>query len=237
MARIARFTVLGLLFTAAACGGGSGSDGGADATDDESSVEAPIVTRPKPTAPAGTAAPAATTTDLLDLLPKAGDIGSLELGIPAVAAIRIMAVEVTPDPTGPCGAALTLPPLEGGAGRTYDSVQGRITGVILPPSPEVDAYVAANSADLTEGCPPHTTTLADGTEITLSTPEAVDISATNPDGVAWIATVEGPEPATRATVMLPTPEGTVIVWANSIEPIDAAFVQTVADVWQSKATG
>ncbi len=143
--------------------------------------------------------PAATTTDLLDLLPKAADIGPLELGIPAIAAIRSMASEVSPDPTGPCGASVPAPTLEGAAGRTYDTVKGRITAIVVPRDATLDEYVEANRADLTEGCPSHTTTLPDGTELTLSAPTIVDVSATVPDGFAWVSTVEAPTAGARAT--------------------------------------
>ncbi len=227
---------IGVLFAAAACGG-SGSGDASPGDQSEATADAPAVTRPRPTAPSGTAPPAATTTDLLDLLPKAADIGPLELGIPAIAAIRSMASEVSPDPTGPCGASVPAPTLEGAAGRTYDTVKGRITAIVVPRDASLDEYVEANRADLTEGCPSHTTTIADGTEQTLSTPTIVDVSATVPDGFAWVSTVEAPTAGARATLMLPTPELTVIVTMRSEEPIDPAFVQQMAEVYTSKLGG
>jgi hypothetical protein len=223
-----------LLFAAAACGGSGGDDAAAD---DESTADAPRATPPPPTAAAGTAAPQATTTELLNLLPKAADIGPLELGIPAVAAIRSMSAEVKQDPTGPCGAALEPLTLEGAAGRTYDTVNGRIVGIIVPRDAAVDAFVEANRADLTAGCPSHTTTAADGSEITLSAPEVVDVAATVPDGVAWISNVEQPaDGGAHATLLLPVGDNALVVTMASTQPLDAAFVQSVAEVWNAKAT-
>jgi hypothetical protein len=237
MRRTASFSPLVCLLLAgiAACGGSGDDDDGA--AGDEATADAPRATPPPPTAAAGTAPPVATTTDLLNLLPKAADIGPLQLGIPAVAAIRSMAAEVKQDPTGPCGAALEALTLEGAAGRTYETVNGRIVGIIVPRDAAVDAYVEANRADLTAGCPSHTTTAADGTEITLSTPEAVDVSATVPEGVAWISNVEQPaDGGAHATVLLPVGDNALLVTMSSTQPLDAAFVQTMAEVWSAKAT-
>ncbi|HZB42851.1 MAG TPA: hypothetical protein VE487_17890 [Ilumatobacter sp.] len=222
-----------LALGSAACGGGDDDDA---AGDEDTTAETVRVTPPPPTAPAGTAAPAATTTDLLNRLAKAGDIGDLQLGIPAVAAIRILSVEVPQDPTGPCGAAIEPLTLEGGAGRTYDTVKGRIIGVVVPRDPTVDAWIEANRADLTAGCPSHETTIGADT-VTLSAPEPVDISATTPEGVAWVSTIEQPpDGGQRAVLILPTTDLVVVVTMTSPEPIEPAFVQTMADVWYAKAT-
>ena len=236
-ATITRRAAVGLLFAAAACGGGSGSDDEGAADDDaETTADAPVATRPKPTAPSGTAAPASTTSDLLDRLPKAGDIGPLQLGIPAVAAIRSMALEFGSDPKGPCGATLTPLALEGAAGRTYDTVNGRIVGIGVVRDAATDAFVAENLADLTAGCPSHTTTLSDGSELTLSAPEAVDISAISPEGVAWTSTIEQPAPEQyKATVLLQPTDLTMIVTMTSPKPIDAATVETIATIWTESA--
>jgi hypothetical protein len=236
-ATITRRAAVGLLFAAAACGGGSGSDDGGAAEDDaETSAEAPVATRPKPTAPSGTAAPASTTTDLLDRLPKAGDIGPLQLGIPSVAAIRSIALEFGSDPKGPCGATLTPLTLEGAAGRTYDMVNARIVGIGLIRDAATDTFVAENMADLTAGCPSHTTTLSDGSELTLSAPEAVDISAIAPEGLAWMSTIEQPAPEQhKATVVLPVTDLTIIVTMTSAEPIDPALLETIATIWTESA--
>jgi hypothetical protein len=225
--------IVGLLFAATACGSSGSDDGEADDQAETTEV-APVVTRPRPTAPTGTAAPAATTTDLLNLIPKAGDIGPLQLGIPAVAAIRSMAAEVSTDPTGPCGAAVAAPTLEGAAGRTYDTVKGRIVAIVVPRGPDIDSYVEANRADLTEGCASHTTTAANGSEQTLSGPTSVDVSATAPDGIAWVSTIEQPGPGSKTTLLLPNDELTVMVTMSSPEPIDPAFVQLLAEVYTSK---
>ncbi|HZI45861.1 MAG TPA: hypothetical protein VFD53_11600 [Ilumatobacter sp.] len=226
--------LIALLLAATACGGGGDDDDGA--ADENSTVETVRPTPPRPTTPAGTAAPAATTTELLNLLAKAGDIGDLQLGIPAVAAIRILSIEVPQDPTGPCGAPIEPLTLEGGAGRTYDTVKGRIIGIIVSRDPAVDAWVEANRADLTAGCPSHETTLG-GQPVTLSSPEPVDISATTPDGVAWVSTIEQPpDGGHHAVVILPTDDLVVIVTMTSPEPIEPAFVQTIADIWYGKAT-
>lgn len=223
-----------LALAAAGCGGGGGDDDDNAAADESSTVETVRPTPPPPTAPAGTAAPAATTTELLNRLAKAGDIGKLQLGIPAVAAIRILSVEVPQDATGPCGAPIEPLTLEGGAGRTYDTNAGRIIGVIVPRDPAVDAWVEANKADLTAGCASHETTLG-GDAVTLSAPEAVDISATTPDGVAWVSTIEQPpDGGHHAVVILPTDDVVVIVTMTSPDPIDPTFVQTIADIWHAK---
>jgi hypothetical protein len=222
-----------LALGSAACGGGDDDDA---AGDEETTVETVRATPPPPTAPAGTAPPAATTTDLLNKLAKAADIGELQLGIPAVAAIRILSVEVPQDPTGPCGAPIEPLTLEGGAGRTYDTVKGRIIGVVVPRDPTVDAWIEANSADLTAGCPSHETTIGADT-VTLSAPEPVDISATTPEGVAWVSTIEQPpDGGQRAVLILPTTDLVVVVTMTSPEPIEPAFVQTMAEVWYGKAT-
>jgi hypothetical protein len=227
--------LIAIVFAAAACGGGGGDDdagGGGDSSTEETVRPTP----PRPTTPAGTAAPAATTTELLNLLPKAGDIGALQVGIPAVAAIRSMAGEVQQDATGPCGATIDALTLEGAAGRTYDTNKGRIVGVAVPRDPTVDAYFAANSGDLTAGCPSHPTTIGAASE-TLSSPQPVDIGATVPDGVAWISTVEDPaDGGQRAVLLLPTDDLALIVTFTSPEPIDPAFVQSMADIWYGKAT-
>jgi len=223
-----------LTITAAACGGGGGDDnaGGGDS----STVETVRPTPPPPTAPAGTAPPAATTTDLLDKLPKAGDIGKLKLGIPAVAAIRILSVEVPQDAAGPCGTAIEPLTLEGGAGRTYETVKGHIVGVVVPRDATTDAYLAANKADLTAGCPSHDATVG-GATMTLGTPTAVDISATTPDGVAWISPVEQPaDGGQRAVIMMPTDTLLSMVIMSSPDTIDPAFVQQMADIWYGKAS-
>jgi hypothetical protein len=239
MRRLTTLTgVVGVVMAlAAGCGGGSDSDDASPDGETETTEQAPRTTRPRPTAPAGTAPPAATTTELLDLLPKAGDIGPLQLGIPAVAAIRSMAVEVSQDPTGPCGAALDPLTLEGAAGRTYDTVKGRIVGIAVPRDAAVDAYIEANRGDLTDGCASHTTTTADGGTQTLSAPAIVDVSATAPDGIAWISTIEDPAGAgERTTLILPTDGVALIVTLNSPEAIDPALVQTMAEVWYGTAT-
>ena len=209
-------TVMTLVMSA--CGGGSGSDDDAAAAE-ESSSEAPRQTLPKPTAPAGTAPPAATSSDLLDLLPKAKDIGALQLGIPAVAAIRSMAAEFPAETAGPCGGTLTPLDLEGAAGRTYDTVKGRIYGIGLARTPETETFVSENLADLDAGCT--------GLEI-------VDISAVSPDGAAWITPADA---GSKAIVLLQTAELTIIVSFTSPEPIDAALVQSIATVWNDVATG
>jgi hypothetical protein len=226
--------LIALVLVGAACGGGGDDDDGA--ADETSTVETVRPTPPRPTTPAGTAAPAATTTELLNRLAKAGDIGTLQLGIPAVAAIRILSIEVPQDATGPCGAPIEPLTLEGGAGRTYDTNIGRIIGVIVPRDPAVDAWVEANRADLTAGCPSHDTTLG-GDAVTLSAPEPVDISATAPDGVAWVSTIEQPpDGGHHAVVILPTETDVVIVTMTSPEPIEPEFVQTIAEIWYGKAT-
>jgi hypothetical protein len=233
-----RFTKLialvgALAVAATACGGGDDDDDAGG--DDTSTVETVRPTPPPPTAPAGTAPPAATSTDLLNNLPKAGDIGDLQLGIPAVAAIRILSIEVPQAEGGPCGAAVEPLTLETGAGRTYDSVKGRIIGVVVPRDEAVDAYVAANKADLTEGCPSHDTTIG-GAPVTLSAPTPVDISATTPDGVAWISTIEQPaDGGQRAVMLMPTDTLLSMVVMTSPEPIDPAMVQTMAEIWYGKA--
>jgi hypothetical protein len=226
--------LIAVVLVGAACGGGGDDDDGA--ADETSTVETVRPTPPRPTTPAGTAAPAATTTELLNRLAKAGDIGTLQLGIPAVAAIRILSIEVPQDATGPCGAPIEPLTLEGGAGRTYDTNIGRIIGVIVPRDPAVDAWVEANRADLTAGCPSHDTTLG-GDAVTLSAPEPVDISATAPDGVAWVSTIEQPpDGGHHAVVILPTETDVVIVTMTSPEPIEPEFVQTIAEIWYGKAT-
>jgi hypothetical protein len=234
---IARRAAVGLLLAATACGGGSGSGDDADGADEETeSAEAPRETRPRPTAPAGTAPPLATSTDLLDRLPKAADIGPLQLGIPAVAAIRSIALEFPADPTGPCGTALTPVTLDGAAGRTYDTVSGRIVGIGIPRTPSTDTFVEENLADLTAGCASHSTTLSDGTELTLSAPEPVDISAISPEGLAWVSTIEAPTPEQyKATVVLQAADLTMIVTMVSPEPIEPTLVETIATVWTEAA--
>jgi len=224
-----------LTIAAAACGGG-GDDNAGGGGGDSSTVETVRPTPPPPTAPAGTAAPAATSTELLNKLPKAGDIGKLKLGIPAVAAIQQLSIEVPQDAAGPCGTAIEPLTLEGGAGRQYESVKGHIVGVVVPRDPAVDAYLAANKADLTAGCPSHDTTIGAAAE-TLGTPTAVDISATTPDGVAWIAPVEQPaDGGQRAVIMMPTDTLLSIVIMSSPDTIDPALVQQMADIWYGKAT-
>ena len=233
MKRVA--VVAALAIAAAACGGGGGDDDDGAAADDSSTVETVRPTPPPPTAVAGTAPPAATTTDLLNNLPKAGDIGKLQLGIPAVAAIRILSAEVPQSAAGPCGAPLEPLTLEGGAGRTYDIVKGHIVGVVVPRDAAVDAYLEANEADLTAGCPSHETTVG-GTTMTLSAPTPVDISATAPDGVAWISTIENPaDGGQRAVLLMPTDTLLSIVILTSPESIDPALVQQMAEVWYTKA--
>jgi hypothetical protein len=235
---IARRAAVGLLLAATACGGGSDSGDGADGAEEEEeeTTEAPRETRPRPTAPAGTAPPAATSTDLLDRLPKAGDIGPLQLGIPAVAAIRSIALEFPADPTGPCGTALTPVTLDGAAGRTYDTVSGRIVGIGIPRTPSTDTFLAENLADLTPGCPSHSTTLSDGTELTLSAPEPIDISAISSEGLAWVSTIEAPTPEQyRATVLLQATDLTTIVTLVSPEPIEPTLVEAIATVWTEAA--
>jgi hypothetical protein len=228
-------SLVALVLAASACGGG-GDDDDAAADNGETTEETVRPTPPRPTTPAGTAPPAATTTELLNLLAKAGDMGPLNLGIPAVAAIRILSVEVPQSPTGPCGAPIEPLTLEGGAGRLYDMVKGRIIAVIVPNDPAVDAWVEANRADLTAGCPSHETTIGSET-VTVSAPEPIDISATTPDGVAWVSTIEQPpDGGNRAVVILPTTDNTVVVTMRSAEPIDPALVQLIADTWYSKAT-
>lgn len=227
--------VAALTIAATACGGGGGGDDDA-AGGDSSTVETVHPTPPPPTAPAGTAPPAATTTDLLKQLPKAADISKLQVGIPAVAAIRILSVEVPQDAAGPCGAAIEPLTLDGGAGRTYDTIKGRIVGVVVPRDATVDAYLEANKADLTEGCPSHDTTVGGAAE-TLSAPTPVDISATTPDGVAWISTVEQPaDGGQRAVILMPTDTLLSIVLLSSPDTIDPAMVQQMADIWYTKAT-
>ncbi len=227
--------VAALAITAAACGGGGGDDDDG-AGDGSSTVETVRPTPPPPTAPAGTAAPAATTTDLLNQLPKAGDIGKLQLGIPAVAAVRVLSVEVPQADAGPCGTAIEPLTLEGGAGRNYDTIAGRIVAVVVPRDATVDAHLDANKADLTAGCPSYDTTIS-GTATTLSAPTPVDISATTPDGVAWISTIENPAGGgQRAVIMMPTDTLLSIVFMTSPDPIDPALVQQMADVWYTKAS-
>jgi hypothetical protein len=222
-----------LVVAATACGGGGDDDA---AGDDGSTVETVRPTPPPPTAPSGTAPPAATSTELLNKLAKAGDIGDLQIGIPAVAAIRSMTGEVHQDATGPCGAVIEPLTLEGGAGRTYDTNKGRIVGIVVQRDAAVDAWIEANRADLTAGCPSHETTIGADT-VTLSAPEAVDISATVPDGLAWISTVEQPpDGGQRAVLILPTDDLMVMVTLTSPEPIDPAFVQTMAEIWYGKAS-
>lgn len=229
---------LALLFAVAGCGGGGsdgGGGGGGDAETEEASETAPRPTRPRPTAPTGTAPPAATTTDLLDRLPKAGDIGPLQLGIPAVAAIRSIALEFPADPVGPCGAALTPLALDGAAGRTYDTVKGRIIGIGVPRSAATDTFVEENRADLTAGCASHTTSLSIGGDVTLGAPEEVDISAAAPDSLAWISPVEAPEPGHKATVLVQADDLTMIVVMTSPEPIEPTLLETIATVWTEAA--
>lgn len=213
-ASVVAATVMTLALSAC---GGSGSDD--DAAADESSSEAPQQTAPKPTAPAGTAPPASTSSDLLNLLPKAKDIGDLQLGIPAVAAIRSMENEFPAETAGPCGGTLTPLDLTGAAGRTYDTVKGRIYGIGLARTPETDAFVTENVSDLTADC-------VTGLEI-------VDIAAISPDGAAWIIPVDA---SSKAIVLLQTPDLTIIVSFTSPEPIDPALVQTIATVWNDVAT-
>ena len=225
--------LVALMAIATACGGGDDDGGGGNAA---TTVETVHATRPPPTAPSGTAPPAATTTDLLNLLPKAADISKLKLGIPAVAAIRVMAAEVPIEAAGPCGAGVEALVLDGGAGRTYDTNVGHIVGGVVSRTAATDAYLAAVKADLTAGCPSHETTIA-GNTVTLSAPEAVDISATTPDGVAWISTIEQPpNGGQRAVIMMPTDDLLVMVFLTSPDTIDPTFVQTMADVWYGKAT-
>ena len=226
--------LIALVVAATACGGGGDDDDAAG--DDGSTTETVRPTPPPPTAPSGTAPPAATSTELLNKLAKAGDIGDLQIGIPAVAAIRSMTGEVHQDATGPCGAAIEPLTLEGGAGRTYDTNKGRIVGIVVQRDAAVDAWIEANRADLTAGCPSHETTIGADT-MTLSAPEAVDISATVPDGLAWISTVEQPpDGGQRAVLILPTADLMVMVTMTSPEPIDPAFVQTMAEIWYGKAS-
>jgi hypothetical protein len=224
------------LLTLAACGGGGGSGSGNAASPDtgtSSGTAAPANTRPPATQAAGPKG--VDPTALLARQPKAADIRPLKLGIPTVAAIGSMGTEVAIDPTGPCGAALTPPPLDAAAGRTYTTVKGEIIGVALPRDATVDAYIAGNSGDLTAGCPSHTTTDANGAELTLSAPETVDISATTADGVAWISTIEGADPPrSRITLLLPTDDAAALVTMVTPEAVDAAFVQQMADIWYTK---
>lgn len=234
---LAHAAVLGVLLAAAACGGG-GDSGNADA--DVAGTAAPATGgAPAQTRPPRTEAPVSLPGQLdpevlLDLLPKAKDVGSLELAIPTVTGLRDMAIAQA-DSTGPCGAALTWPALDAAAGRQYESVKGRIIALAIPRDEAVDAFVAANLADLTAGCASHTTTGTDGSDLSLSGPEAVDVSATNPEGVAWLSTIEQPAGAgQRAVVMLPSTNVTVLVSMDSIEPIDAAYVQELANVFYAK---
>lgn len=226
--------LVALMAIATACGGGDddGGGGGNAAT----TVETVHPTPAPPTAASGTAPPAATTTDLLNKLPKAGDISKLKIGIPAVAAVRVMSAEVPIEAAGPCGAAVDALTLDGGAGRTYDTNVGHIVGAVVPRDAATDAYVAAVKADLTAGCPSHETTIGSNT-VTLSAPAAVDISATTPDGVAWISTVEQPpDGGQRAVILMPTDDLLVMAFLSSPDTIDPTFVQTMADVWYGKAT-
>ena len=228
--------LVALIAIATACGGGGDDNGGGGGDDSATTVETVHRTPPPPTAPSGTAPPAATTTDLLNRLPKAGDISKLKLGIPAVAAIRVMAAEVPIEAAGPCGAGVDPLTLDGGAGRTYDTNVGHIVGAVVSQSAVTDAYLAAVKADLTAGCPSHETTIGSNT-VTLSAPAAVDISATTPDGVAWISTVEQPpDGGQRAVILMPTDDLFVMVFLTSPDTIDPTFVQTMADVWYGKAT-
>lgn len=223
-----------LTISASACGGGGGDD--AAAGGDSGTVATTRPKPPPPTAVAGTAAPAPTSSELLNQLPKAADISKLQLGIPAVAAIRVLSVEVPQDTAGPCGAPIEPLTLEGAAGRSYDMVKGHIVGVVVPRDAAVDAYVDAVKADLTEGCPSHDTTIG-GDDVTLSAPSPVDISATAPDGVAWISNVENPAGGgQRAVVMMPTDTLLSVVLMSSPETIDPALVQQMADIWYTKAT-
>jgi hypothetical protein len=227
--------LVALMAIATACGGGGDDDGGG-AGDAATTVETVHRTPPPPTAPSGTAPPAATTTDLLNRIPKAGDISKLKLGIPAVAAIRVMSAEVPIEAAGPCGAGVDALVLDGGAGRTYDTNVGHIVGAVVSRSPATDAYVAAVKADLTAGCASHETTIA-GATVTLSAPTAVDISATTPDGVAWISTIEQPpDGGQRAVILMPVDDLLVMAFLTSPDTIDPTFVQTMAEVWYDKAT-
>jgi hypothetical protein len=228
--------LVALVLVAGACGGSGGGGGDNAGGNDSSTVETVAPTPPPPTAPAGTAPPAATTTDLLNKLPKAADISKLQLGIPAVAAVRLLTVEVPQDSAGPCGTAIDPLTLQGGAGRTYDTNKGAIVGVVVPRDPTVDAYLQANKADLTAGCPSHATTIS-GKPFTLSAPQSVDITKTTPDGVAWVSTIEQPAGSGyRAVIMMPTDQLLIMVFMTSPDPIDPAFVQTMADIWYGKAT-
>ena len=69
----------------------------------------------------------------------------------------------------------------------------------------------------------------------LPTPEAVDVSATTPDGLAWFSNVEQPaDGGSVVRLILPSPELAVIVQMHSNEPVDAAFVQKMAEVYFGK---
>lgn len=233
--------VLGVVLATAACGGSSSDDDDqAEAADSPAATAAPAGAgdaQPTATLPPAAGPSALDAKALLDRLPKAADIGPLELGIPTVAAIRDVAVEVGQDPKGPCGATLPLPTLDAATGRTYETVKGRIVAVALPRDEAVDAYVEANRSDLTAGCASHTTTAVDGTELTLSAPEPVDVAAAAPGAVAWISTIEQPNPGRRATVILESSDVAVVVTMNSAEPLDAALVGQIATIWAEKLAG
>ena len=65
--------------------------------------------------------------------------------------------------------------------------------------------------------------------------EDVELSATTPDGLAWFSNVEQPaDGGSVVRLILPSPELAVFVTMHAKEPVDAAFVQQMADVYFGK---
>lgn len=68
-----------------------------------------------------------------------------------------------PDPRGPCGGESPAPPLEGTAGAVFAAPGLSIVHVVAQ-GPDVDAFVAAQLADIVEPCGPYESTNGDTTQ-------------------------------------------------------------------------
>jgi hypothetical protein len=95
-----------------------------------------------------------------------------------------------PDPRGPCGAPVSVPPLDGAAGRAQTGATIGLIQFVTPASPEYQAYITTLLTDQGPPCDRYTSETNTGEIQNVSEIVLYDADGEGVRGVAWTSLVE-----------------------------------------------
>ncbi|WP_436794459.1 hypothetical protein [Actinospongicola halichondriae] len=164
---------------------------------------------------------------LTDFVLPAESVGSIA-GFEGVVAQELGDVQVleNPDPRGPCGGESPPPPTQGTAGRSFTGDGLSIVQVVAE-GPEVDAFVAAQLADIAEPCGPYESqTSAESTQ----TVDQIQIVVL-PDDAGFFTTsrvADGAQVVFAGSALVRVDGVTSLVFALGFEPISLTAMESFA---------